>query len=45
MRPQLPQAGLDRISLSNALSRDGNPKFATVAAVLKAVGLRLSVVA
>ena len=38
-------AGLGRISLFNAPSPDGNPEFATVTAVLKAVGLRLSVAA
>jgi probable addiction module antidote protein len=38
-------AGLGRISLFNALSPDGNPEFATVTALLKAVGLRLAVVA
>ena len=38
-------AGLGRISLFNAPSPDGNPEFATVTALLKAVGLRLAVVA
>jgi probable addiction module antidote protein len=38
-------AGLGGINLFNALSPDGNPEFATVTAVLKAVGLRLSVAA
>ncbi len=37
-------AGLSRSSLCKALSPDGNPEFATVASVLKALGLRLSVV-
>jgi probable addiction module antidote protein len=38
-------AGLSRASLYKALSPDGNPEFATVARVLKALGLRLSVAA
>jgi probable addiction module antidote protein len=38
------EAGLSRSSLYKALSPDGNPEFATVAGVLKALGLRLSVV-
>jgi probable addiction module antidote protein len=38
------EAGLSRPSLYKALSPDGNPEFATVASVLKALGLRLSVV-
>jgi probable addiction module antidote protein len=38
-------AGLGRTSLYKALSPDGNPEFATVARVLKALGLRLSVAA
>jgi probable addiction module antidote protein len=37
------EAGLRRTSLYRALSPDGNPEFATVAGVLKALGLRLSV--
>lgn len=37
------EAGLSRSSLYKALSPDGNPEFATVASVLKALGLRLSV--
>jgi len=37
------EAGLGRTSLYRALSPDGNPEFATVASVLKAMGLRLSV--
>lgn len=37
------EAGLSRSSLYKALSPDGNPEFATVASVLKAMGLRLSV--
>jgi probable addiction module antidote protein len=36
-------AGLGRSSLYRALSPDGNPEFATVASVLRALGLRLSV--
>jgi probable addiction module antidote protein len=36
-------AGLGRSSLYRALSPGGNPEFATVASVLKALGLRLSV--
>ena len=37
--------GLGRTSLYKALSPDGNPEFATVAKVLKALGLRLKVAA
>jgi probable addiction module antidote protein len=37
--------GLGRASLYKALSPEGNPEFATVARVLKALGLRLSVAA
>src|ERR1700674_834251 len=36
-------AGLGRANLYKALSPDGNPEFAIVARVLKALGLRLSV--
>jgi probable addiction module antidote protein len=36
-------AGLGRANLYKALSPDGNPEFVTVAKVLKALGLRLSV--
>jgi probable addiction module antidote protein len=36
-------AGLARSNLYKALSPDGNPEFTTVASVLKALGLRLSV--
>jgi len=36
-------AGLGRQSLYKALSPQGNPEFATVASVLRALGLRLSV--
>ena len=35
-------AGLGRANLYKALSPDGNPEFATVVKVLKALGLRLS---
>ena len=35
------KAGLGRESLYKALSRDGNPGFATVLSVLEALGLRL----
>jgi probable addiction module antidote protein len=38
-------AGLGRANLYKALSPEGNPEFATVAKVLKALGLRLSVAA
>ncbi len=37
------EAGLGRTSLYRAFSPDGNPEFATVASVLKALGLRLSI--
>ena len=37
------ETGLGRESLYKALSSDGNPEFATVLRVLKALGLRLSV--
>ena len=36
-------AGMGRASLYKALSPEGNPEFTTVAKVLKALGLRLSV--
>jgi probable addiction module antidote protein len=36
-------SGLGRANLYKALSPDGNPEFATVARVLKALGLRLAV--
>jgi len=39
------EADLSRPSLYKALSPDGNREFAAVAAVLKALGLRLSVAA
>ena len=35
------QAGLGRESLYKALSQNGNPQFATVLKVVKAVGLKL----
>ena len=38
-------AGLGRANLYKALSPDGKPEFVTVARVLKALGLRLSVAA
>jgi len=38
-----PDAGLTRASLYKALSEDGNPAFATVLAVLRALGLSLKV--
>ncbi len=38
-------ASLGRANLDKALSLEGNPEFATVARVLKALGLRLSVAA
>jgi len=37
--------GLGRANLYKALSPDGNPEFATVAKVLKALGLRLHIAA
>ncbi|BFM40578.1 addiction module antidote protein [Synechocystis sp. LKSZ1] len=39
------KTGLGRESLYKALSTEGNPEFATVLKVLKALGLRLQVVA
>jgi probable addiction module antidote protein len=36
-------AGLSRESLYKALSKEGNPEFATVLKVLRALGLRLAV--
>jgi len=38
-------AGLGRTNLYKALSPDGNPEFATVAKILKALGLRLTIAA
>ena len=38
-------AGLGRANLYKALSPEGNPEFATVAKVLRALGLRLRVAA
>jgi probable addiction module antidote protein len=38
-------AGLGRANLYKALSREGNPEFATVAKVLRALGLRLTIAA
>ncbi len=37
------KAGVSRESLYRSLSTDGNPEFATVLRVLRALGLRLSV--
>jgi probable addiction module antidote protein len=37
------QAGIERESLHRALSARGNPRFSTLAAVAKALGLRLTV--
>jgi probable addiction module antidote protein len=37
-------AGLGRTNLYKALSPEGSPEFVTVASVLKALGLRLSIV-
>jgi probable addiction module antidote protein len=34
------KAGIGRVSLYKALSPDGNPEFATVLKVVKALGLR-----
>ncbi len=38
-------AGLGRANLYKALSPDGNPEFATVAKILKALGLKLKIAA
>jgi probable addiction module antidote protein len=37
------RAGVSRESLYRALSRDGNPEFATIVKVMNAMGLRMSV--
>lgn len=37
------KAGITRAGLYKALGEDGNPSFETVAAVLKALGVRLAV--
>lgn len=37
------QAGMSRAGLYKALGEGGNPSFATVAALLKALGVRLAV--
>jgi probable addiction module antidote protein len=37
------KAGIERESLHRALSGRGNPRFSTLAAIAKAVGLRLTV--
>lgn len=39
------QAGLGRESLYKALAEDGNPSFATVDKVLKALGVKLAIAA
>ena len=39
------KAGMSRESLYRALSSDGNPEFATVMKVMKALGLRMTVAA
>ena len=39
------EAGVSRESLYRSLSTDGNPEFATVLRVIRALGLRLSVTA
>ena len=38
------QAGISRAGLYKALGEDGNPSFATVAAIMKALGVRLAAV-
>lgn len=38
------EAGVSRESLYRALSTDGNPEFATVLRVVRALGLQLSVI-
>ena len=38
------EAGMSRESLYRALSTDGNPEFATVLRVMRALGLRLSAI-
>ena len=38
-------AGLSRTNLYKALSPDGNPEFATVVKVLRALGLRVTIAA
>jgi probable addiction module antidote protein len=39
------KAGVSRESLYRALSNEGNPEFATVVKVMKAMGLRMSIAA
>lgn len=39
------KAGITRVGLYKALSETGNPSFATIASVMKALGVRLSVAA
>lgn len=38
------KAGISRAGLYKALGEDGNPSFATVAAILRALGVRLAAV-
>ena len=38
------ETGLNRESLYKALSSEGNPKYETLTAILKALGFRLSVI-
>ncbi|MEI6730605.1 MAG: addiction module antidote protein [Pseudomonadota bacterium] len=38
------KAGLSRSALYNALSKNGNPEFATILKVISALGLKLKVV-
>jgi probable addiction module antidote protein len=37
------ETGMTRAGLSRALARDGNPSFATISKVAKALGLKLSI--
>ncbi|MBA3810102.1 MAG: putative addiction module antidote protein [Caulobacteraceae bacterium] len=39
------KAGISRVGLYKALSESGNPSFSTITAVMKALGVRLSVAA
>jgi len=39
------KAGITRAGLYKALADEGNPSFATIAAIMKALGVRLSVAA
>jgi len=36
-------AGIERESLYRALSANGNPRFSTISAVMKAIGVKLTV--